>query len=142
MVSLTIDGAIAAQGSVAAVLGSEFTVAEDDFDESDDTDTTAVKTDDDKEKDGKLVIAEEIALGHVSRKSCKLASTRARTSALNVRMSIVMLWFKNLGNVFFWFIYLLTAIMSEVCDALQVWWLGYWASQYALRDRADVSIAL
>ena len=68
--SLTIDGAIASQGSVAVVLGPGFDAAEDDLDDFENEDERIVKTDDDKEKDGKLVIAEEIDLGHVSRKTC------------------------------------------------------------------------
>ena len=53
-----------------------------------------------------------------------------------------MLWFSNLGNIYFWIQYLFGLSMSEVCDVMEIWWLGYWATQYTLHDRQDVSIPL
>ena len=70
-VSLTIDGSIASQGAVATVLGSEFAAqADDDDDDEQEENKSAADEKAENKSDGKLVIAEEIELGHVSRKTC------------------------------------------------------------------------
>ena len=41
----------------------------------------------------------------------------------------------------FWSQYLFAVVMSEIVSALAFWWLGYWASQYAVRAPEDISIS-
>ncbi|EED85726.1 predicted protein [Postia placenta Mad-698-R] len=72
---------------------------------------------------GKLVVAEEIAIGHVGLKSMKL-------------------YFSNLGGkhyVMFWLLAPSILVFSEIIRNLQVWWLGYWARQYEERAAEEVS---
>lgn len=77
VVSLTNDGYIASQGSVTDAVAKDATLAEQikheeeavELDEIEETQTT--KPADDLAKKGKLVVAEEIAVGHVSWRACK-----------------------------------------------------------------------
>ena len=79
VVSLGSDGHIASHGSVSAVLSSDVALAkeverekEQELLEEDSDEADAEEAKDGKEKkDGKLVVAEEIELGRVSRKSCE-----------------------------------------------------------------------
>ncbi|KAK7005853.1 ATP-binding cassette transporter [Favolaschia claudopus] len=69
-----------------------------------------------QKKDGKLIVAEEIALGNVSWKA-------------------INMYFQGMGgnrSVPFFALALLAVIGHEILDAAQTWYLGYWASQYAL----------
>ena len=80
IVSMSSDGHISSHGSVSAVLLTDSALAEEverekklelleeDSDKMDPEDSKDGK----ETKDGKLVVAEEIELGHVSRKSCEL----------------------------------------------------------------------
>ncbi|KAJ3531222.1 hypothetical protein NM688_g7605 [Phlebia brevispora] len=137
VVSLGNDGQIASQGSISDVLAKDKELAEeleretqaDDTDDVDEDYNVGEDGDGDgddkaKPKDGKLVIAEEIQLGHVQRKS-------------------FMLFVGNLGGKWpwvFWVSYLLGMSLSELFDVLEMWWLGWWARQYAARPASEVSI--
>lgn len=94
-------------------------------------------------KDGKLVVAEEIAVGHVSGKACT-SSPHIPTSTLPLTHDRypVKLFLLGLGGITFWFQYLFGQSMMELFGILQVWWLGYWARQYTLRDSSDVNVGL
>jgi hypothetical protein len=64
--------------------------------------------------DGKLVVAEEIAKGHVAWKSMKL-------------------YFSGLGGDFpllFFSIWISASLLTEWINTFQVWFLGYWGTQY------------
>lgn len=55
-----------------------------------------------------------------------------------------MLFINALGGkwpVLFWAQYLTAAGTSELFDSMEMWWLGYWAGQYALYDPSTVSVA-
>ncbi|KIP07615.1 hypothetical protein PHLGIDRAFT_413728 [Phlebiopsis gigantea 11061_1 CR5-6] len=75
-------------------------------------------------KEEKLVIAEEVALGHVSRNAYKLLLGNMAS--------------KGVLAVGFWTQYLGAVGLGEVCNVLELWWLGYWTSKYTLQDPADV----
>lgn len=54
-----------------------------------------------------------------------------------------MLLLGGLGGdwaILFWSQYSFAVLMSEIVHTMEFWWLGWWASQYALRDQADISI--
>lgn len=42
----------------------------------------------------------------------------------------------------FWFQYLGGSTAAELFSVLEMWWLGFWAKQYALRDAGDVQVSL
>ncbi|KAH9911186.1 P-loop containing nucleoside triphosphate hydrolase protein [Fomitopsis serialis] len=71
---------------------------------------------------GKLVIAEEIAVGRVGWGALKLFLARIGGQ----------------HQIFFWSFCLLTLIASELLANLQVWFLGYWARQYEQRPASEV----
>ncbi|EJD51853.1 ATP-binding cassette transporter [Auricularia subglabra TFB-10046 SS5] len=66
-------------------------------------------------QDGKLIVAEEIAEGHVS-------------------WAALSLYLHSLGGVVFWIVFLVGMFGADITSVLQTYFLGYWASQY---DRVD-----
>ncbi|EKM56944.1 uncharacterized protein PHACADRAFT_254352 [Phanerochaete carnosa HHB-10118-sp] len=129
------DGHIVGQGSVSDALKGvqleEELKHEEEAIELDEVEDAAIDSPDpadpgapEMKKDGKLVVAEEIAVGHVSWVAFKL-------------------FLVGLGGRFpflFWVQYLLTAFLCEVFGVVDMWWLGYWARQYALRDPSDIDV--
>ena len=73
--------------------------------------------------DGKLVIAEEIAEGHVTWKSMKL-------------------FFSGLGGDYplvFFSIWVSAAFLRGWVNTFQVWFLGYWGSKYENHTSSEVN---
>jgi len=78
---------------------------------------------DDKEADGKLILAEDIEEGHVS-------------------WTAIKLFLKALGGSFpilFLTIWVGGHILNEACTMFSVWFLGFWGNQYQGRDPNEVS---
>ncbi|KAK1232410.1 hypothetical protein PQX77_004440 [Marasmius sp. AFHP31] len=73
------------------------------------------------ERTGKLIAPEEIQVGHVT-----IAAVKSYFSAMG---SPVLIGFV-LG----------TCLVAELIDAVQTWFLGYWASQYADRSTDEVPV--
>ncbi|KZV98610.1 P-loop containing nucleoside triphosphate hydrolase protein [Exidia glandulosa HHB12029] len=72
-------------------------------------------------EDGKLIAAEEIDEGHVSK------------AALGLYMY-------SLGGVAFWIVFLLGMFTTDIMTVVQTYFLGYWASRYeVVPDPRDVS---
>lgn len=147
VVSLNIDGHITSQGSIPDALAEDPKLAEEvkheeeavELDEHEEAITT--KPADDKK--GKLVVAEEIAVGHVSWSACECYLWIIADESDGVLSSQVQLLLNGLGGkwpTLFWTQYLGGVSLAEVGDILETWWLGYWARQYALTDPANVSI--
>jgi hypothetical protein len=42
---------------------------------------------------------------------------------------------------FFWLVFIGGMIASDVCNTVQTWYLGYWASQYAEHDASEVAVS-
>ncbi|KAJ3558885.1 hypothetical protein NM688_g664 [Phlebia brevispora] len=126
IVSLGTDGRIASQGTTSEVLAGVPELAEEMRHEEEviELDEHEEETGKAAEVKGKLVVAEEIEVGHVSRSSYRLY-----VNALGGKWSLT-----------FWFQYLTGIGLSEVLDSMETWWLGYWASQYALRPQSEVSV--
>ena len=76
----------------------------------------------DSSTDGKLVVAEEIAKGHVTWKSVKLY-----LSALGGDYPLM-----------FFFIWISASFLTDWMDAFQVWFLGYWGTQYETHLPSEV----
>ncbi|KAH9984900.1 hypothetical protein BJV77DRAFT_1035217 [Russula vinacea] len=127
VVSLGMDGRVASHGSVSDAIASSPELVENIPDEEKKIDqggpdATA------KQTDGKLIVAEEIAEGHVS-------------------WDAFQLFFKALGgsHVFlFWIFFVSGLLLSEAFIAGQTWFMGHWAEQYVLYppDSVDVSFYL
>ncbi|KAJ3543408.1 hypothetical protein NM688_g5857 [Phlebia brevispora] len=129
VVSLSSNGRIDKQGSVSDVLSIDPKATDDVVDDRDIGELVEVGADvkesSDTSKDGKLIVAEEVEVGRVS------------------RSAMMLLWGALGGSwpALFWSQYTFVNILTEVSDTLEYWWLGWWASQYALRERGEVSIA-
>ncbi|KAF8816580.1 P-loop containing nucleoside triphosphate hydrolase protein [Phlegmacium glaucopus] len=77
----------------------------------------------DKSTEGKLVIAEEIAEGHVTWKSMKL-------------------YLSGLGGdypLMFFSIWISATLLTDWVSTFQVWFLGYWGSQYETHTSPEVN---
>ncbi|KAF8310655.1 ATP-binding cassette transporter [Clavulina sp. PMI_390] len=70
---------------------------------------------------GKLVAAEEVALGHVS-------------------MSALLLYFRSLGGIWFWIPLLFTTGSVDLVDLYQTWWLGLWGRMYDVLPPGQVNV--
>lgn len=130
MVSLGTNGTIAARGSYREVLSKDQTIAQEAAKEEE----TLTKTEEEieepdaldqpvTESDGKLVVKEEVAEGHVSLRACELCGTARRATVLII--STVKLFWSALGGnhpVLFWTAYLGGTILyhvfvnSQVCE--------------------------
>lgn len=77
-----------------------------------------------KKKDGKLILAEEIARGHVSWRSLKLILT-----ALGGKHPVL-----------FFIIYFGGTVLMQLGYVIALWFLGYWGSQYETHRPEDVSV--
>jgi len=82
--------------------------------------------DPDTKLDGKLISKEEIAEGHVTWKSLKL-------------------FLSGLGGnqpLMFFFLWMTSILITDTMNTFQVWFLGYWGSQYKERDPSTVDVPL
>lgn len=77
----------------------------------------------DKPTDGKLAVVEEIAKGHVKWRSMKL-------------------YFSGLGGDYplaFFLIWISATLLTDWVNTFQVWFLGYWGSQYETHTSPEVN---
>ncbi|THU87009.1 P-loop containing nucleoside triphosphate hydrolase protein [Dendrothele bispora CBS 962.96] len=80
--------------------------------------------DEQKAKDGKLVMDEEIAVGHVG-----LSAVRLYASGLSG------------GHITLFFsLFFIGLSLATLTTAFQTWYLGYWASQYELHAPEDIPV--
>lgn len=79
-----------------------------------------------KPADGKLVVAEEVAVGHVTWRSVKLL-----LSSLGGDHTIL----------FFTFV-MAAFVLNEWSITFQTWFLGYWGSQYETHLPSEVNVSL
>ncbi|KAI0317990.1 hypothetical protein OF83DRAFT_1118292 [Amylostereum chailletii] len=131
VVSLGVDGHIASRGTVSDALAVNKALQHEVQEEKEVIEKSDKEVDHDdpdgksKQADGKLIVAEEVALGHVS------------WSALN-------LYFKGLGGnfaVLFWITFVGGYFINDFFSSLQTWFLGHWAEQYDLRPSSEVSVS-
>ncbi|KAH9166021.1 hypothetical protein EDB89DRAFT_2115943 [Lactarius sanguifluus] len=134
VVSLGKDGRIASRGSVSDVLKKVKTLAKE-LAEG----TRVIKDDENKidsqepdetvkSADGKLILAEEIAEGHVS-------------------WDAVKLFISGLGGahpVLFWIVFAGGLLLCDTLMTVQTWFMGYWAEQYVIYppDQVDITFYL
>ncbi|KIP05213.1 hypothetical protein PHLGIDRAFT_534841, partial [Phlebiopsis gigantea 11061_1 CR5-6] len=132
------DGHIVSQGTISDALTKDQQLAEEfkleeevieleeDAVDLDEANADPVSTPTKKESTmGKLVVAEEIAIGRISWKAYRLLLTSLGGS-----------W-----PLVFWVQYLGGDILSTASTTFESWWLGHWARQYSLRDPNDVRVS-
>ncbi|KAI0291829.1 hypothetical protein BC826DRAFT_1105763 [Russula brevipes] len=130
VVSLGLDGRVACHGSVSdAVTNDKKLAAElvkgvrainDGEKKIDQEEPDAVA----KQADGKLIVAEEIAEGHVSWDAFKL-------------------FLGGLGGshvLLFWIVFIGALLLCDALLAVQTWFMGYWAEQYDLYPPETISV--
>ncbi|KAF7366640.1 ATP-binding cassette transporter [Mycena sanguinolenta] len=128
IVSMGLDGHIRSHGLISNALNTDEILAEELAKDqevlekkTDEVDAPAVGA---KKAGGKLIVAEEIEEGHVSWDSLKL-------------------YFNALGgnHAFLFFTFLLTGLgLTSLSNALQTWFLGYWARRYTMCDPSEVDV--
>ncbi|KAG1908484.1 uncharacterized protein F5891DRAFT_993333 [Suillus fuscotomentosus] len=114
----SISEAIAKDGKLAAEMAKEQEVLAKDTQVVDTPEEPKAKS------DGKLVMSEEIAVGHVSWPAFKLYLT-------------------GLGGnypITFWVVFLALMGLTDFVNTVQTWFLGYWASQYERHPPSEVDV--
>ncbi|KZT18101.1 hypothetical protein NEOLEDRAFT_1152799 [Neolentinus lepideus HHB14362 ss-1] len=130
VVSIGTDGRILSQGTVSDALAKDHKlskeVAQEEKamekveDEIDSAEQDAGKPDNDAKKDaGKLVVAEEVAVGHVS-----------WSAGLIIAVKLYLLGMSGNWPALFWSSVMGCLIACELSNTVQTWFLGYWAQQY------------
>ncbi|KZT29509.1 P-loop containing nucleoside triphosphate hydrolase protein [Neolentinus lepideus HHB14362 ss-1] len=125
VVSIGTDGRILSQGTVSDALAKNHKLSKEVAQEEkamekveseiDSAEEDAGKPDDGTKKDaGKLVVAEEVAVGHVSWSAVKL----------------YLLGMSGNWPLLFWSSVMGCLIACELSNTVQTWFLGYWAQQY------------
>ncbi|KZV74802.1 P-loop containing nucleoside triphosphate hydrolase protein [Peniophora sp. CONT] len=132
VVSLGSDGHVTSRGSVSDALAMDVTLAHEVEEEVQIIEKSEVVGDAEKpvaptkgKPSGKLVMAEEVAEGHVS------------WSALSMYLSA-------LGGpraLLFWLVFVGGLFVGDIFRVLQTYWLGQWSEQYELRPVDQVNVA-
>ncbi|KZP21077.1 P-loop containing nucleoside triphosphate hydrolase protein [Athelia psychrophila] len=127
VVSLGADGRVLSQGSVTKALAKDPTLvleAEEDREALEKADAV-IDPKVEAKTDGKLIVDEDIAEGHVSWAALKS-------------------FFLGLGGkhpIIFWAGYLGFSFIGAFTDSFGPWWLGFWAAQYESHtSSAEVSV--
>ena len=147
VVSLGTDGRVASQGSMSKVLAKDKGLSKEIDEENKEIEKAEHTVDDQqpveesKKSDGKLIVAEEISVGHISWPACTYIGSVA-VSGLVAHSGTVKLFFSSLGGnqqAIFWLLCVGTLVLSQLVDTFQTWLLGYWARQYEERDPSEVN---
>ncbi|KAJ6504343.1 hypothetical protein C8R47DRAFT_1316459 [Mycena vitilis] len=129
VVSVGLDGHVHSRGSISdALVKDEVLTEEVSKDQAiveladQEINSVAVAKNQLPKTDGKLIVAEEIAFGHVSWGALKM-----------------FFFAHTVGNVVLFFTALaIVILLTSVSDRLETWYLGYWASQYGHGTRVSV----
>ena len=149
VVSLGLDGRVTSRGSVSvpvvdSALAEELVEAvraikdEEKKVDAEEPEKTAIQA------AGKLIVAEEVAEGHVSWDACKyrlLSCIAPETDSIRK----VKLFLGALGGshaLLFWIVFLGGLLLCDALMAATTWFMGYWAEQYGIHPPETVSIAL
>ncbi|KAF8157942.1 P-loop containing nucleoside triphosphate hydrolase protein [Crassisporium funariophilum] len=129
VVSIGLDGTVKTHGTdIAAALASDPTLASEVDHEKEliANEKDEIDLPDQKVPDGKLMVAEEIAHGHVTWNSIRL-------------------FFLGMGGehpIMFFAAWTFGIFLAEGAQTLQVWFLGVWGSQYETHAPSEVNIPL
>ena len=140
-IELSSDGRIVRHGPLGYVINSSDALQEKDADLTlkDLEVYDGKEQSDDKSSKGKLVVAEEIALGRVA------------WPAIKLYMGEIGKWPfgkwpfcpdpREIGGPIFWILFIAGIIGYMAFSTMQVWFLGFWASQYDVEEPGSVPIA-
>ncbi|OCH87310.1 P-loop containing nucleoside triphosphate hydrolase protein [Obba rivulosa] len=131
VVSMGTDGRIASQGALSRILAKdpEFSaqVKEEsqEIEKAEEVDEANLDAPARNGSDGKLIVEEEIAIGHIGWPAMKLYA-------------------HGLGGArpfLFWITFIGALLLVDLAATLQTWFLGYWAQQYEDHDPNEVKVA-
>ncbi|KZT06271.1 P-loop containing nucleoside triphosphate hydrolase protein [Laetiporus sulphureus 93-53] len=131
VVSLGTDGCILSHGTLSKALEKDKELSAEVEEENKEIEKKEQEIDQveeeagSKKSDGKLIVAEEVSVGHVSWAALKM-------------------FLFSLGGshqFFFWFLCLATLLASELTETIQTWFLGFWARQYEEQDPSQVKVS-
>ncbi|OCH87305.1 multidrug resistance-associated ABC transporter [Obba rivulosa] len=132
VVSMSADGRIASQGSLAKILAVDSNLSAQLAEESKKIEKAEEQVDDEdpdvsarSSSDGKLIVDEEIAVGHIGWPALKL-------------------YLFGLGGnhpYLFWATVIITFFVADLTGIIQTWFLGYWAQQYEDHEASEVKVA-
>ncbi|KAG6885716.1 hypothetical protein C0993_010889 [Termitomyces sp. T159_Od127] len=145
IVSLAIDGTIHTRGSISEALSHdslsvEELIREENMTVKGETEVETAPLVEEIRSDGKLVVAEEIELGHISWAACKSLCTHVFPGLM---MMEVKLYFLGLGGnnpIPFFVMVMIGLVLCDLLNAIQTWYLGYWASQYEHHDHTSSEV--
>lgn len=163
VVSLAPNGTIADQGTVGEVLSHDVELLKatarenESIEENSGSGSKMNKSESEIKSSGKLMVEEDVALGHVSGEACELISIgiKLHIADWNFHSQIILvqfgrLWFLGLGSLhvrsFRRHHYVgidlpyTSFIENLYIYRMQTWYLGYWASQYETHPQADVPV--
>ena len=131
---LRLDGTIDSHGPVEDIIRHDKTIREaiavaENLDEIEKEAETDEAEDKKKAAAGKLIIAEEMALGHVGWPACKLYSYTCKDHAL-IFGNIDRLYFVNLGGPFFYLAAYAFLLISCCMPLVNKGFLAYWSGKY------------
>ncbi|KAJ7067894.1 hypothetical protein C8F01DRAFT_1116132 [Mycena amicta] len=127
VVTIGANGRIKSQGTVAEALRQDSAFAKEVVAEKQvleqvvDLEPTPTESKKDGNKDGKLILEEELQIGRV-------------------QWNAVGLYLRGLGGYRFYFIFFFFLIISQLTQVYQTWYLGYWASLYETSPPGSVSV--
>lgn len=146
VVSLGADGQVLSRGSVSDAMAMDKTLAHEVEEEAqiiEKTETEVVDAEEPdakaKQADGKLIVAEEVAEGHISWAARKYPKAFRCVLACSLP-SAVRIFFSALGgkhSLAFWFFFTVGLALSDVFSSLQTFWMGAWAEAYDRVDRSE-----
>lgn len=146
VVAMGSDGRVSSQGSLSKALEHNKLLAREVAEEREKIAKVESSIDgeesnpQDKKKTGKLVVAEEVAEGHLGWSARESINRDITTLA---HQPIVKLYLSNLGGrhvLIFWMGILAFLFFAQAGETLQMWFLGYWAEQYEQRPADQVKV--
>jgi hypothetical protein len=104
---------------------------------TDEPKTEEVKKEEDKS--GKLIVAEEVGIGHVSWKSRQSFFHSSAQKALLTTI-IVRMYLSSLGGLWFNVIMYPSFVLCCFFPIIENWFLGFWSSQYEIPSDQPVPV--
>ncbi|KZT53818.1 hypothetical protein CALCODRAFT_486059 [Calocera cornea HHB12733] len=129
IISLDIHGNVVSQGSIAQVLSHDAQLREEmkegneALEKAEEVEAIEGPPKETQKSDGKLVLAEEMAEGHLS-------------------WAALRMFLGGFGGSTFWILVVLGFFVVEVAQTVSTWWLGVWASAYEAKENGgpDVNV--
>jgi hypothetical protein len=138
VVSLTADGRIATQGSISEALhrdrrlASKLDEGKEAIENAEEEEPTAEPITDKKKSDGKLIVAEDVAVGRVSCAASEHHFALRTSLAYHSAVKLFMAALSGRHAVLFWTAFVCGSFLNDLMNAFQSWWLGHWATQYEI----------